>query len=151
MKGRPQTLTKSNPLPKSWAAVVASGGDNHVNTHQQPAKQALKRTAPETPAAGTSVNAMNIDTHAAVQTQQIVPAIPLLSLQEQIAQAVAAALQPLMGLTAQVQTLQEEITAMRAVVDVSDDEEEDVEGAAVSFPSAVPPQRASHTAGFSPY
>jgi hypothetical protein len=136
MKGRPQTLTTSCPLPKSWASVVAPRTDSHVSMHQQPADQSRKRTAPAQSSAGTNLAAMSVDmsTHPPGTSG---PATAVLSLQEQIAQAVAAAIQPLMGLSVQVQTLQQEITAMRSdAVDISD-EEDDVEVTAVSIPSAV--------------
>jgi len=150
MKARPQNLTEDSPFPKSWAAVVATGTDSHVNTSQQAASASRKRSALDAAAAGTNQVAMSIDTPSTQQMPAIGPSIPVLSLQEQIAQAVASAIQPLMGLSVQVRTLQEEIAAMRADVVDGSDEEDGAEVTAVSFPSAVPPQRTSHTA-FKPY
>ena len=148
MRSRPQISSKSTPLPSSWAAVVASGTTTGVVDGRHAAKQSLKRDAPSTPVSTCmSVDAVVVaPTVAAAFGAMPSACAPVLSLQEQIAQAIAVALQPVTALSAQVRTLQEEITAMRAPADAPEEGMDDAEIVAVSYPSAVPPPSASQSA-----
>ena len=154
MKPVAKNHSKQSPLPKTWAGVVASGcGSNPTEKLESPHQQQRrpKRTATEAMFSST-VPAMNMETPQLPPGSLSPQNSCATDLQGQIAQAIAAALQPMMT---QVKVMQEEICAMRdadVVVDVSEDERldghdggDDCVATVTAVPSAVPHQRASHS------
>jgi len=103
------------PLPKSWAAVVGSGGaKSALSQPRQAAPQPLKRPHP---AADLPMQMEDTASPATAMGSASSTGTP--TIQEQI----AAALQPVLGLAAQVQCLQQEIAAMRCPGVMTDNSE----------------------------